>query len=100
MGVFGSIALLVAPLALAMNLAVCGTLLVLEHGLPLAETMGKIDSSESFAGSVKGLAAFGGLTAFGTFWQLWALWADSGMSWFFTIPYLPAVVAECFVSMF
>merc|ERR1712232_23538 len=98
--VFGSIAVLAAPLALAMNFAFCGAHLVLEHGLPVAEAMGKLESAQSFAGSMKGLAVLGGLAAFGTFWQVWALLADSGMSWYFTVLYLPAVVAEWFVSMF
>jgi len=101
--IFGGMALLAPSLAFALNVAICGAQLVTAHGLRVAEGMGKIPggvSAEAFAASINGLAVLGGLTAFGTLWQFWALVADSGMGWYFKILYLPAYFAECVVSLF
>jgi hypothetical protein len=101
--VFAVLALVAGPLAFAMNLAVVGAQLVTENGLRVAETMGKIPggaSAETFAASTKGLAVLGGLTAFGTLWQFWALMADNGMAWYFQGLYFPAYVGEGIISLF
>jgi len=101
--VFGGMAIVAAPLAFAVNVAACGAALVTEHGLRVAEAMGKIPgglSAEAFAASTKGLALLGGLTAFGTLWQFWALMANSGMAWYFKMVYLPAYMAEGIISLF
>jgi len=101
--VFVSMAGLFGRLALALTVAMCGAQLVTEHGLRVAEGLGKIPggvSADAFASSTKGLALLGGLTAFGTLWQLWALVADSGMGWYFKILYFPGFIAEGIVSLF
>jgi hypothetical protein len=101
--VFGSMAVIAAPLAFAVNVAACGAQLVTEHGLRIAEGMGKIPaglSAEAFAASTKGLAVLGGLTAFGTLWQFWALMADNGMAWYFKMLYLPGYIGEGVISLF
>jgi len=95
--VFGSMAVVLSSLALALNIAVCGAQLVTEHGARVAEGMGKIPggvTADVFCASMKGRAMLGGLAAFGTMWQLWALMADSGMGWYFKALYFPAVFAE------
>jgi len=100
---FGGMAVIASSLALALLVAFCGAQLVTKHGLRLAASRGKIpegQSAEAFAASLQGLAVLGGLTAFGTLWQFWALMADSGMAWYFKIIYLPAYSAECIVGLF
>jgi len=100
---FGGMALILAPMALALNVAVCGAQLVTENGLRIAESMGKIpegQTAEAFAASMKGLALLGGLTAFGALWQFWALMANSGMAWYFKMLYFPGCVAECIIGFF
>jgi hypothetical protein len=101
--VFGGMAIVAGPLAFAMTLAVSGAQLVTENGLRVAESMGKIPgglSAEAFAASPKGLVVLGGLTAFGTLWQFWALMADNGMAWYFKMFYLPAYMGEGIISLF
>jgi len=98
---FGGMAVMLSSLALALNIAMVGAQLVTNYGLRVLEGKGKIPggvSAEDFKKSVTGLAALGGLTAFGTLWQLWALMAGSGMGWYFKVLYFPAVFAEGFVS--
>jgi len=78
-------------------------LLLTTYGLRIAEGMGRIPggkTADEFAASVPGLAVLGGLTLFGTLWQFWAIVADSGMASYFTILYLPAVIAEWWISLF
>jgi len=100
---FAGMAVLVAPLALALNVAACGAQLVTENGLRIAESMGKIPdgmTAEAFASSLKGLVLLGGLTAFATLWQFWALMADSGMAWYFKMMYFPGCIAESIIGLF
>jgi len=100
---FGGMALLMPSFAFAINLGVVGGQLVTEHGLRVAESMGKIPAgatADAFAASVKGVALVGGLTLFGSVWQFWALMADNGMAWYFTMLYLPAYTAENIVGLF
>lgn len=100
--VFGGMAVLFENLAFAINLAVIGAQLVLSHGLRAAEGMGKLkegETADTVAASIKGLAALGGLTAFGFLWQFWALMANSGMAWYFQLLYLPAVITELLVGL-
>jgi len=99
---FGGMAVVLSPLALALILALCGAQLVTQHGVRVAESMGRIPegTAETFAASAKGLAFFGGLTAFGTLWQVWALMAGSGMAWYSKLAYLPACLGEGIVSLF
>lgn len=100
---FGGMAVVAAPLAFAMNVAACGAQLVTTNGLRIAESMGKIPdgmTAEAFATSVKGLALLGGLTAFGTLWQFWALVGNSGMAWYFKMTYFPAVAVDAILGVF
>jgi len=99
---FGGMALVMPSLALALVLGLCGAQLVMQYGTRVAESMGRIPegTAETFAASAKGLAFFGGLAAFGTLWQFWALMADSGMAWYFKLAYLPAYTCEGIVSLF
>jgi hypothetical protein len=97
---FGGMAIVAGPLAFAMTLAVFGAQLATENGLRVAESMGKVASAEASATSTKCLAVLGGLTAFGTLWQFWALVADSGMAWYFKMLYLPAYMGEGIISLF
>jgi len=100
---FGGMAMTMSSLAFAMNLASSGAQLLTTYGLRIAEGMGKIPggkTADEFAASVPGLAALGGLTAFGTLWQFWAIMADSGMASYLTLLYLPAVIAEWWISLF
>merc|ERR1712232_1091020 len=90
---FGAMALCATSLALAMNVAMCGAQLVAVHGARFAEKKGKLpegQSADAFTASMQGLTLLAGLAAFGTLWQLWALFADCGMGWYFKILYLPA----------
>lgn len=99
---FGGMALFIRPLAFAFNLGVVGASLVVAHGGELAKKQGKIpegESVEAFAGSMKGLAIFAGLAAFGAFWQFWAIMAESSVAWYFQMFYFPAFLAESIVSL-
>jgi len=88
------LALSAAPLALAMNASACGAGLLVEHGLRVAEALGKVEGAGAFAASKHGLLMLFGLSAFGTLWQLWTWMAGSGMAWYVQVPYLPAILAE------
>jgi len=99
---FGGMTVVATPMALALNLAMVGAQIVLEHGLRIAEKLGKIpggEKAEDFAGSVKGFIIFGVLTGCGTLYQFWALLADSGVAWYFQMFYFPAYFAESFISL-
>lgn len=100
---FGGMAMLCSSLALALTLGFVGAQLVLSHGTLAAQGLGKLPegmTAEAFAGSVKGLAVLGGLTAFGALWQFWALLANSSAAWYFHFFYFPAYFAEALVSLF
>lgn len=88
------------PLMLALNAASCGANLALTYGLPVLQARGKIADAAAFAASKEGLMALGGLTAFGTLYQLWTWAAGSGMGWYFQLIYLPAVIAEGILGFF
>jgi len=95
--IVGSVALLMPSFALAINVALCGAQLVTTYGLKFAESKNKLP--QGFASSLRRFALLGGLAAFGTLWQYWALLADSGMSFWFKAIYLPAYMAENFISL-
>merc|ERR1711879_641463 len=89
-----ALALSAAPLALAMTASACGALLVMEHGVRVAEAMGKVAGVDTFTGSKHGLLMIFGVFTFGTLWQLWTWAAGSSMAWYFRVLYLPAVLTE------
>lgn len=100
---FGGLSLFTPSLALAMSLGIQSAQLLSQHGLRVAGTMGKIPdglTAEEFEASAKGFMLLGGIAAFGTLWQFWALVANSGMAWYFKMLYLPAVFAEAIVGLF
>merc|ERR1711920_143214 len=96
---FGFLAVTMTPFALALNFGLCGAGLIMQHGVQLAEAMKRIDNGEAFSASFKGLIVFGGIAAFGTMWQFWAIMANSGMAWYFQILYLPATLADYFIGL-
>jgi len=99
---FGGMAVLMPSVAFSLNLASCGAKLVTESGLRIGESMGRIPkgvSAEEFAGSLPGLAMLGGLAAFGTMWQFWAIMAESDMAFYFKIVYMPAYIAENVIGL-
>jgi len=87
-------ALVMGPLVPVVNAASFGALLALEFGARQMKNLGKVEDAEAFVASTKGLAALAGLTAVGTFWQLWACAAGSSVYWPFQLLYLPALVVE------
>jgi len=97
---FIALAVIAAPLALALDVSVFGAQLVLQYGAQAAQAYGKLPDAEAFVASKNGLLAVAGITAFGTIWQFWSLMAASGMAWYFQLAYLPAVIAETVVGCF
>merc|ERR1712187_963232 len=87
--VFMGLAKVAAPFALAMNLAACGTQILMTH-VPQLEKLQDIQA----------LAVPVGIAAFGTLWQVWTLVAGSEMTWYFQMLYFPAVIAECIIGLF
>merc|ERR1711976_1108136 len=95
----GFVSLTMGRLALALNLAIVAGELVSSNAFKLAEARGKLDCAQVFAVSMKGMGMCGGLIAFGTLWQFWALMAGSGLAWYTQILYLPGVIAEFLVGL-
>jgi len=96
---FGFLSVTMSSVAMALNFGVVAAHLVSNHALRVAEVKGKLESAEVFSASMKGLLLSGGLTAFGTMWQFWALMAGSGLAWYFQVLYLPVVTAEFFIGL-
>jgi len=99
---FGPLSFVSFSLVFALTLGVVGAQLLTQNGLRIAESKGKIpggQSAEDFATSLQGFALFGGLAAFGALWQFWALVANSGVAWYFSLIYFPAQIAEGVISI-
>lgn len=85
------ISLFMGPLALVLNSAALGARLVGEHGF---EKLVQVNPT-----TMKGLTMALALMGLGTMWQLWSWASNSGMAWYFTLVYFPAIVAEACLSV-
>jgi len=97
--VFLPLALAAAPVALALDAAACGARLATEHGVRFLASIGKVGDADAFLASQKGYVVFAGMAAAGALWQIWTLAAGGGMAWYFTVLYLPAVIAEGVIGL-
>jgi len=88
------VALVAAPLALALDASLTGAQLATEHGARFLVAMKKLEDADKFLSSFKGLQVFGGLSALGLIWQLWTLSSGGSIAWYFQLIYLPAIIAE------
>jgi len=97
--VFLPFSLVFPQLALILNTAAAGASLATRHGVFFLVKRDKIQqAAEDVLGSVKGLGAYAGLMAIGTFWQFWSLAAGSTLAWYLSLAYLPFIIAEAFLS--
>merc|ERR1712226_1084736 len=93
------VALLMEPLAVALNAASFGSALAMEHGARFLQSAGRLEDAGKLLASPTGHVAFGALTAVGALWQLWSWAAGSPVWWGLQLVYLPALVAEGFLGL-
>lgn len=86
---FGSTALLLPSLALALNASLIGSQWVKDHGLKVA----KLEGVEALKGPqlIPGLMLFGFLS--------FLILGGDNLSWYFKLPLLPAYFAECVLEL-
>jgi hypothetical protein len=94
--IFGTMAALATSLAIALNVCLFASALVLEYGLRVPQIKSKVDPDEKLLSSQQGSLILMALMLFGLLKQM----VFPGMAWYFRLMYCPLLIAEIFVGFF